>query len=103
MSEVKQILNKEQRVMRMMRKVLAEVVKDTTPKPGAPHPLRPETLGLLKDCFALISSREQELAVEQGMATDERPRYKDDAPSSAHVVPLDQIRRIKKKEEESSD
>ncbi len=91
-------LSKEQRVLRMMRKVLADIVKDTTPSSrGLRHPLSDDTIQSIRECFGLIAAREKELAEGGGMDTSHRPRYKDDAsnkPTQSTVVPL---RRIKPK------
>jgi len=76
----------EQRVLRVMRKVLASVVKDTTPQPGMHHALSQQTIEDIKACFALISAREMELAKEAGVA-EERPHFSDD-PKKAKVVPI---------------
>lgn len=79
-------MSKEQRVMRMMRMVLASIVKDTTPQPGMHHPLSEQTIEDIKACFALISAREIELAEEAGLAP-ERPHFSDD-PQKAKVVSI---------------
>ena len=38
------IRNKEQRILVVMRKLLAQIVKDTTPGPGMRHPLNEQTI-----------------------------------------------------------
>lgn len=78
--------SKEQRVLRVMRKVLASVVKDTTPQPGMRSVLSDQTIEDIKACFALISAREMELAEEAGLA-QERPYFSDE-PNKAKVVPI---------------
>lgn len=70
-------LSKEQRILRVMRKVLGGIVKDTTPKAGMLHPLSDRTIEDIRDCFGLISAREKELAEELGLAQD-RPYYPGD-------------------------
>ncbi len=79
-------LNKEQRILRVMRKVLANIVKDTTPKPGMLHPLSEQTIDDIRNCFALISTREAELAQEAGLSAA-RPHFSDE-PQAAKVIPL---------------
>ena len=79
-------ISKEQRVMRMMRMVLASIVKDTTPQPGMLHPLSEQTIEDIKACFALIAARERELAEESGIAM-EKPHFSDD-PQKAKVVSI---------------
>lgn len=79
-------LNKEQRILRVMRKVLASIVKDTTPQPGMRHPLSDQTIEDIKHCFALISAREGELAEEAGIE-QARPGFTDE-PQRAQVIPI---------------
>ena len=79
-------ISKEQRVMRMMRMVLASIVRDTTPQPGMYHPLSERTIEGIKACFALISAREMELAEEAGLGK-ERPHFSDD-PQTTKVVSI---------------
>ena len=55
-------LSHEQQIMVIMRKVLGSIVRETTPQPGHRHPLSDKTIEDIKQCFALISAREKELA-----------------------------------------
>lgn len=89
-------LSKEQRVMRMMRMVLASIVKDTTPQPGMHHPLSDQTIEDIKACFALISAREIELAEEAGMRK-EQPYFTDD-PQKAKVISINKSKNTKPEE-----
>lgn len=91
-------ISKEQRVMRMMRMVLASIVKDTTPQPGMHHPLSEQTIEDIKACFALISAREMELAEETGLA-QEKPYFSDD-PQKAKVVSINRSSLNNRKPEE---
>ena len=75
-------VSKEQRILRVMRKVLGSIVRDTTPPPGMQHPLKDTTIEDIRQCFALISARERELMEEAGIAARERPRYPGDAKST---------------------
>lgn len=79
-------ISKEQRILRVMRKVLANIVKDTTPQPGMLHPLSDRTIQDIRECFGLISAREAELAEELNLAGS-RPYYPGDAKPS-HVVKM---------------
>lgn len=79
--------SKEQRILRMVRKTLANVVKDVTPLGGRPNPLSNATVQEIKDCFALISERERELADELGYA-QEKPYYVDDDTPVAKVISI---------------
>jgi len=79
-------LNKEQRILRVLRKVLANIVKDATPAPGMPHPLQESTINDIRDLFGLIAEREAELAAEAGLKTDERPYFTDEPRKSKTVL-----------------
>jgi hypothetical protein len=89
---------KEQEILLVMRKVLAAIIKDTTPPPGMKHPLTQHTIEDVRACLALIAARERELADARG-AVVEKPFYTDERPS-AEVVPIGQLRRPKRPDEE---
>lgn len=74
-----QTLSKEQRILRVLRKVLANIVKDVTPAPGMPHPLTEATVHDIRDLFGLISEREAELAAEAGLNINEKPVFAGEA------------------------
>lgn len=76
----------EQRTLTTMRKLLARIVRELTPKPGMRHPLSEQTIADIRMAFEVISSRERELLREQGTETEERPRYADE-PKTTHTVP----------------
>ncbi len=78
-------LNKEQRILRLMRKTLGNVVRDVTPLGGRPNPLTDGTIQDIKDCFALISERERELA-ELLDFDQARPYYRDGSQPGAQVI-----------------
>ena len=80
-------LSKEQRILRLMRKTLANVVKDATPYGGRPNPLSDETIQYIKDCFSLISAREKELGEQLGF-DQAQPYYVDGEPPKSKVVSL---------------
>lgn len=89
-----QELTKEQQILIAMRKTLAAVVKDITPPPGMKHPLSEQTIADVRQCLALISAREKELADTKGRA-GERPYYADELQAS-HVVPIARLSKGKK-------
>ncbi|HCA26843.1 MAG TPA: segregation and condensation protein A [Betaproteobacteria bacterium] len=93
-------LTKEQRILVVMRKVLANIVKDTTPQPGMLHPLSEKTVEDIRHCFTLISARESELAEEAGLARNERP-YFTDAHPKAKIIPLHKTDLAQKRDKES--
>ncbi len=78
-------LSKEQRILRAMRKTLASVVKDATPLGGRPNPLKDSTIQEIKDCFALISERERELAEKLGF-NESKPHYADGEQPNSNVL-----------------
>jgi hypothetical protein len=80
-----EILSKEQRILRVLRKVLGNIVKDATPAPGMPHPLKESTIYDIRDLFGLISEREKELADQQNPDRNEKPHYSDE-PKKSNVV-----------------
>jgi len=78
--------SKEHQILATLRKVLSSVVRDTTPKPGRPHALKPQTVEDLKHSFMLITAREKEIIEEAGgKGMDKRPRYADE-PKTSQVV-----------------
>jgi hypothetical protein len=79
---------KEERILRMVKRVLTDIAKDTFTRPGYRHPLADTTVSGIRDCLALISAREAELAEEAGRPMKMRPRFVDE-PRSSVVVPLD--------------
>ena len=83
-------LSKEAQILHVMRKVLTSVARETFTKPGYKHPLSDETISDLRNCLVLITSREHELAKEEGRSMNKRPQYKDD-PNRPVVVSIDDI------------
>jgi len=80
-------LSKEQRILRIMRKTLGNVVKDVTPLGGRTNPLSEDTIRDIKDCFGLISDRERELA--EALNFDQaKPYYADGEIPSAKVISI---------------
>ncbi len=87
--------SKEREILLVMRKVLAQIIKDTTPPSRAmKHPLSDQTIQDVRHCLGLISLRERELADAAG-AAQERPYYADEKPA-ADVVPISRIDKVKK-------
>lgn len=92
----------EQRIMHAMRKVLASVIRETTPNPGMKHILSESTREDVRMCFTLISTRERELAEQSGISLDMRPRYVDDQPSNTTVVSIKKIKKSVKNDRQDS-
>jgi len=78
-------LSKEQRILRMMRKTLGNIVKDVTPLNGRANPLSDSTIRDIKDCFALIAEREKELGEQLGF-DQAKPYYADGESPKAKVI-----------------
>lgn len=74
----------EQRILRVMRKVLAKIVREVAPRAGAASPLSDETIEDIRECFNLISIREKELAAARNLTT-QKPVYPDQTASAKPV------------------
>ncbi len=93
-SEPTPALSRDEQILRVMRLVLTGVVRDTATAPGLRHPLRPETIEDIRQCLALISARERELAEAAGRPATVRPRYVDEpAAPGETVIPVSSIGR----------
>lgn len=82
----------EQRILKMMKRVLTDVAKDTHAAAGVKHALSEHTVLGIRECLALITAREAELAAEAGHAQNDRPHFVDE-PKTQHVVSLKSIHR----------
>lgn len=87
-------ISQEERILRMMKKVLTDVAKDTHGKPGFRHPLSDNTIQGIRECLALIAVRERELVEARGKSMDMRPRFIDE-PKKTVVVPLSSLKKGK--------
>lgn len=83
--------SKEERILVVMKRVLTNVIKDTTTPPGMKHPLSDSTIENIRDCLGLISSRESELKQEAGRVS-EKPYFVDE-PQKNVVVSVDSIKK----------
>ena len=87
-------LSVEEIILRAVKKVLTQVVRDTAVEPGMLHPLSSTTQTQIRECFVLITERERALAVSAGRPMTDRPHFKDEVRSAEEVVvPLSSIRR----------
>jgi len=87
--------SKEREVMMVMRKVLTQIIKDTTPPNRAmKHPLTANTIEDIRSCLGLISARERELADAAGIP-QERPYFVDEK-KEAEVVSINTLKSPKK-------
>ena len=76
----------EERILQAVKLTLANVIKDTATPRGMRHPLSDGTIEDLRQCLALISARERELAQAAGKATGGKPRYADEPARGETVV-----------------
>jgi len=76
----------EERILAAVKFTLSNVIKDTATPAGMRHPLSDKTIEDLRQCLALISARERELAQAAGRSPEERPRYADEPPAGPQVV-----------------
>jgi len=77
----------EIRILRMVKRILTDIAKDTSTPPGMQHPLSETTIQGIRECLSLIAAREQELAEAAGQSQRARPGFVDE-PKSTHVVTL---------------
>ena len=91
---------KEERILRIMKRVLTDIAKDTYTRPGYRHPLSDDTVKGIRDCLSLITAREAELAQAGGRPMNMRPRFVDE-PHTSVVVNLDPSGRKGKKSDDS--
>jgi len=79
-------LSMEQRILQAVKLTLAGVIKDTATPHGMRHPLSDGTIQNLRQCLALISARERELAQAAGRPASARPRYGDEPQRKQSVI-----------------
>jgi hypothetical protein len=90
-----EVLSQERRILMAMRKTLAGIVRDLTPKvPNQAYPLSDATVADVKACFDLIAARERELAAAEGIK-QELPRFVDE-PTKAQVISIDKLKNNKR-------
>ncbi|MBI5612612.1 MAG: segregation and condensation protein A [Gammaproteobacteria bacterium] len=78
--------SKEERILRAVKMALTNVIKDTATPAGMRHPLSDGTIQDLRQCLALISARERELAESAGRPQARRPHYVDEPAPQKEVV-----------------
>ena len=87
--------SKEQIILSSLRRALGNILKDTAPSPGRPHPLKEGTIQEIRDLFGLIAAREAELADQAGITRNEKPYYADE-PQNVSVVEFHGLDQSKK-------
>ena len=76
----------EERILQAVKLTLAGVIRDTATPHGMRHPLSDATIADLRQCLALISARERELAQAAGKTQEARPRYADEPGRADQVI-----------------
>ncbi len=76
----------EARILQAVKLTLANVVRDTATPHGMRHPLSDGTIEDLRQCLALVSARERELAQAAGRAVEKRPRFTDEPVPENKVI-----------------
>jgi hypothetical protein len=80
---------KELRILRLVKKTLTDVAKDTYTPPRLKHPLSDDTINSIRQCLELITAREAELsAADEGFVSSSKPRFVDE-PTDTVVVKLE--------------
>ena len=79
-------LSMEERILQAVKLTLAGVIKDTDTPHGMRHPLSDATIENLRQCLALISARERELAEAAGRPIQKRPRFTDEPARQDKVI-----------------
>ncbi len=77
-----QPIEKEQKIMLIMRRVLTSVVREFTPAPGQPYPLSNELVEDIRQCLRLIAAHERELLEARGVDNPDRPFFSDETPAT---------------------
>jgi len=82
------MLSMEARILQAVKQTLARVIRDTATPHGMRHPLSDGTIEDLRQCLALISARERELAGGAGesMEAKARPRFSDEPTGENAVI-----------------
>jgi len=79
---------KELRILKVVKKTLTDIAKDTYTPPELKHPLSEQTINSIRECLSLISAREAELAGLEGQVSSSKPRFIDE-PKDTVVVKFD--------------
>ncbi|MDH4274228.1 MAG: segregation and condensation protein A [Gammaproteobacteria bacterium] len=95
-------LSPEERILRMVKKVLTDVAKDTYTPPGLQHPLTENTILNIRECLMQITARERELAEAAGRPQQMRPHFTDEPSKHPKVVAIDVSGLKKKRPEEDT-
>jgi len=96
--ENKDAPDKEEEILQLVKNTLTSIAKDTYTPPELTHPLSSDTINQIRNCFNVITQRQQELAQARGEEFNDRPHYVDEV-NDTFVVSLDDFRDSSKKED----
>lgn len=91
-------ISKEEEILQLVKDTLTTIARDTYTPPELSHPLSSDTINQIRNCFSVITQRQQELARARGEEFNDRPHYIDE-PNDSFVVSLDDFRDPAKKED----
>lgn len=94
-------ISTEEKILRIMKRVLTDIARDTHVQPGLKHPLSENTIIGIRDCLSLITARETELAKQAGRELKMRPHFVDEPKKTSVVVNLDSSLKSTKKPDDS--
>lgn len=80
-----QALSKEHRILRVCKRVLTDIAKDTVTPAGMKHPLSENSIQGIRECLQLIAAREAEILSSQGNESTSRPRFIDEPQKNVRV------------------
>ncbi len=86
-----QPLSKEERILRMIKRVLTDIARDTSTPPGMKHPLSEHTIQGMRECLGLISAREREIIKEAGRTNTARPEFVDEPKTTPGMAEVDRV------------
>lgn len=78
-------LSKEEQVLKIMKKIITDIARETHTTPGFKHPLSDQTLLNMRECLVLITAREAELAEAAGRTSKARPKFIDEVANEVIV------------------
>lgn len=91
---------KELEILRVVKRILTDVARDTHVQPGVKHPLSNNTIMGIRDGLGLIAAREKEIGEGLGITAKMKPHFIDE-PKKNVVVSIDAIKSSKPKPKDS--
>ncbi len=91
-------ISREEEILQLVKNTLTTIARDTYTPPELTHPLSSDTINQIRNCFSVITQRQQELARARGEEFNDRPHFIDEA-NDSFVISLDDFRELAKKED----